>query len=289
MFMYWSGEGVLAVHGRSCISNNASHYIRLTSTSSLSRNAGTNNSSSLFSHQLQRRGHPGAIITSGGAYIQPDWRCQVLGLALCRNALPRPDAARITVVSEQPAATSYEALAASCAQAGSLLFLCLLVYVHPARFWLHGSTWVRHRPDLPLLWGIALPCVWRLVTAANTGEAEKRGNPYKDEKKRVGGLCECRCVWTPWVFISFPEILHFSSATRPRGSQQTQPCEICIPFCFTPSRSYRFSVFSVKNGCAACRLIRFTKMHHHNRRSIKCGAGPVDGWESIYFSFWKIL
>lgn len=130
MFMYQSGEGVLVVHGWSRISNNVSHYIRLTSTSSLSRNAGTNNSSSLFSHQLQRRGHPGAIIANSSSYIRLEWRCQVLGLVQCRNALPRPCAERITVVSKQPAATSHEALATSCAPAGCLLsFVCSCTYV----------------------------------------------------------------------------------------------------------------------------------------------------------------
>lgn len=117
MFMYRSGEGVLAVHGRSRISNNASHYVRPTSTSS----AGTNNSSSLFSHRLRRRrGHPAAITTSAGSCVRSGFcggaRC--FGLALCRNAPLRPGSQRSP---SQPGATSREALAASRAQAGCLL------------------------------------------------------------------------------------------------------------------------------------------------------------------------
>ncbi|CAG11954.1 unnamed protein product, partial [Tetraodon nigroviridis] len=42
---------------------------------------------------LPRRGHPGAIIASGGKYVRLEWRYQVFSLALCRNSLPRPGAA----------------------------------------------------------------------------------------------------------------------------------------------------------------------------------------------------
>lgn len=127
-------------------------------------------------------------------------------------------------------------------------FLCLFVYVCPAWFCLNGSVWDHHRPDMPLLWGIALPCVWGLVTAANWKTREKRRgeeNPNKDEKKRVGVSCECRCAWTPWVFINFPKILHFCSAIKPRGSEQTQLCEIFTLFVSTASRYYCYNVFPV--------------------------------------------
>lgn len=50
----------------------------------------------------------------------------------------------------------------------------------------------------------------------------EEGKPHKDEKKCVGGLCECMCACMPWVFINFPKILHVSSAIKPRGKKKTQ-------------------------------------------------------------------
>ncbi|TWW79269.1 hypothetical protein D4764_10G0002990 [Takifugu flavidus] len=85
-----------------------------------------------------------------------------LGLALCRNALPRPGDARMAA---SQGSARHEALAASCVEAACpLSSVCLCM------------------------------CVQRDSGPAKWKTRQRRGNPYKDEKKHVGGLCECRCA-----------------------------------------------------------------------------------------------
>lgn len=66
---------------------------------------------------------------SGAAALlySADGSCQALGLALCRNALPRPGHARMAA---SQGSARHEALAASCVEAGRpLSSVCLCVYV----------------------------------------------------------------------------------------------------------------------------------------------------------------
>lgn len=142
-----------------------------------------------------------------------DWRCQPLGLTRCRNALAaRCQYGTITVVCRQPRASSYEALATSFTWAGCLFPLFVCVFVCLVWSCLLVSTWVCYGAVLPLLWGIFLPCGTGLVTSLNgktwkqregrriegederMREDERRGNPHKDEKESVGGLCKCMCA-----------------------------------------------------------------------------------------------
>lgn len=94
---------------------------------------------------------------------------------------------------------------------GFLLYMGLFLYVYLAPLCLHISARVCFGAFFPLLWGIFLPCGTGLVTTLNgedietaAGKESKRREeerkPHKDERKRVGGLCECMCACTPWVF-----------------------------------------------------------------------------------------
>lgn len=168
-----------------------------TSTSSLSQDAGTNDSSSLFSHQLQGRGHRDAMTTKRRrSYIRPDRRGQVLGLALSRNALARLGAARS---QWSPSSLRRQATRprpppvhrrGACFPLFAHVRTCSVILVAGIRTSPpQARLALAVRNSLTLRLGIS-----QSSELEDTAEVERRGNPYKDEKKHVGGLCECRCA-----------------------------------------------------------------------------------------------
>lgn len=259
--------------GCSCISNKASHYIRLTSTSSPSRDAASNNSCSLFSHRLRREGQPGAITRSGGApAFQP------LGLALCRNALPPMGAAR--TVGSQRCASSLRLRATRpwlppARRQGAcfpLSRLCTYVRRDSGRV---DPREPRHRPVSPSLRGVALPRGWGLDTAAKwktRGEEETRENPYKDEKKRVGGFVRVQMRLNAMGIHQFPQDSPLFLCHKTQRQEADTTLRDLLPFFFF---FFSLSVVLAASVCSPLKMVaQFGGARFISRRCIIITGGP---------------